>query len=469
MKTNRFNFFWYFGTLILPAFITGSCGTTRSAGNNSGANNRNNYPPANRIGSNGVDTVQWKDNPNARPPIFSSGTPNTTPSTTGNANGGVMLDDKGNPISQVPEPGMDLKASYKIALLLPFYLEKYSPDSLYPRSAFALDFYAGAKVALDSLSHGDVNLTVTALDSKTDFTNLLSRFEVAHADMVIGPVEKENIPTAAGFSTSSGIAVISPYQPTGDLLGSNPNFIQVKPSFKTHCEAITRHVRAAYRPEQIVLVSRTQDNEPARFKVFQDANNLMEKSSHSIHFAEWTVDDEANIDPSPYINAQNPTVFIVPSWNEPFVTALLKKLDASLNRKNVIVYGMPQWMDMSGMGSRFERLNVHISSSTYVDQDAPEVMDFKRKFVDRFGKLPNFDSYLGYDCTWYFANALKKYGTKFAFYLDRDPEKVLHTSFNFSPVFQGGTDNFTAPVKYENKYVNILKYYNGKFRLDSGQ
>ena len=484
-----------FGMPILFAGLLGACGASKSAGNGSG--NRGNQgnqgkgnPTAGNRGGSNVDTIQWKDDRRTKPPIYSSGDPNvnsgsgtvpgtgTYPSGQGNSGNGsvVIVDGNGNtipvtPTSTIPEPGMETKPTYNVAMLLPFYLDKASADSLYSKSAFALDFYAGARVAFDSLSRENGNLDLTVLDSRTDFNNLLNRYEVTHADLVIGPIEKDNIQPAAGFSTAKGITVVSPFDPTGDMLGDNPNFVQVKPSFKTHCEAITQHVRSLYRPEQVVLVGRVQDNEGARFKMFQDANNVYEQSSHAIHFQEYVVESASagvdNLNVGAYLNANRTTVFIVPTWNEAFVGALLKKIDASPYKGNAVVYGMPQWMDMTNLNALYDRLGVRISSSTYIDTESFAVKEFKRKFSEKFGKAPNIYSFLGFDCTFYFSNALKKYGSKFAYYLDRYPQKVLHTQFNFVPVFKAGTDNFSVPVKYENKHVNILRYSDGAFRMEN--
>ena len=438
-----------------------SCGGAKKT---AGYNYPNGKPNMGITSTSKVDTVRWKEDRNAKLPIYSSGNLQDSHYPPNNpGNGGVIIDNKG---TYVPATPTDLKSSYNLAVLLPFFTDKASPDSIYSKASFALDFYAGTKIALDSLSHTDANLTVTTLDSKTNFYDLLNRYEVSHADLVLGPVEKDNISAAAAFSTSRGITLISPYDPTGDLPDNNPNFVQVKPSFKTHCEALTKSVRAKYTPEQVILVGRSKDNESARFKLFQDANNDFEKTSHSIHFGEWVIDDETSFNVNDYLNASKVTVFILPSWNEAFVTAFLKQLDASPHRSRTVVYGMPQWMDISGMNPLYERLGVHISSSTYIDPESPNVKDFRKKFFDKFAKLPNNYSFLGYDCTLYFVEEMKKYGTKFPAFLEQDPRKVLHTQFSFSPVFKAGTDNFSIPMKYENKFVNILKYSNGAFRPD---
>jgi ABC-type branched-subunit amino acid transport system substrate-binding protein len=419
-----------------------------------------------------VDTVVWKEDKKAKPPIVTDGgkvSPTNPTGTTGNP----TPTDRGTGTTTAPtlpgEPMKELKTTYDLSIPLPFFRDKYNSatGANYDKSLFALDFYAGVKLAMDSLSYSNINLNVNIVDTKPDFTAVLNQYEVSKTDVMLGPVEKDNLPAAIAFSNDKKKTVVSPYFPSLDLEGENPNFVQVKPSLKTHCEAITNHTRARYKPELVVLLARQQDGESARFKYFQDKNALISRSSTAPKFREATV-DEKMIDISKLVSPTLTTVFVVPSWNEAFVGALLKKIDEHPNKRNIVIYGMPQWMDFAGMNDYFDRLKVRISSSTFVDVNRPEVRIFRQRFVDKFGKMPNNDAYLGYDCALYFGEAMKKYGSKFAYFLDREPRKLLHTKFLFEPVYRStttGTDDFGKVMKYENKYVNILRY-SGGFSLE---
>jgi Receptor family ligand binding region len=421
-----------------------------------------------------VDTVVWKDDKKAKPPIVTDGgkvsptNPTGNPTSTG---GGTAGTGGTRPTPTLPgEPVKEFKTTYDLSIPLPFFRDRYNgaTGANYEKSMFALDFYAGVKLALDSLSYSNINLNVNIVDTKPDFAAILNQYEVSKTDVMLGPIENSNLPAAIAFSNEKQKTVVSPYAPSLELEGENPNFVQVKPSLKTHCEAITKHTRSRYKPDLVVLLARKQDTaEAKRFKYFQDMNALISRSSTATKFKEATV-DEVTVDISKLVSPTFTTVFVVPSWNEAFVTALLKKIDAHPNKRNIVVYGMPQWMDFAGMNDYFERLKVRVSSSTFIDVNRPEVRIFRQRFVEKFGKMPNNDAFLGYDCALYFGEAMKKYGSKFAYFLDREPRKLLHTKFLFEPIYRStvtGTDDFGKVMKYENKYVNILKY-SGGFSLE---
>ncbi len=411
-----------------------------------------------------VDTIRWTTDPKAKPPITTStpiiGNDNNSGNTPGP--GGVVYD---------PKSTGTIKNSYDLALILPFFTAQFTNGKENPPKAqFALDFYAGAKIALDSLSTQAFNLKVTVLDSRGDFNNILTRYEVNRADVLLGPVEKENVPITMEFANRMKKIYVSPYFPSGDVDGANPYFVQVKPSLKTHCDNIVKHLRKRFKTEQVVLVGRRTDSETSRFKLFQDANSAINQSLYGGRFDEWSVENEANINIEPYLRPSGQTVFVVPSWDEAFVSAFLQKVAASPRRGSISVYGMPQWMDFSGsLASLYQALDVRVTSSTFIEGNNSNVSYFRSKFFSKFNKMPNSDSFLGYDCMLYVGKMLQRYGTSFPYYLQNEPDKALHTKFNFAPIFRTivADNNPQANIsKFENHYVNILRYQSGSFRLD---
>lgn len=415
-----------------------------------------------------VDTIRWRVDPKSKPPIVTSGQPSGVPS--GSNSGGVITYPTDNNGTTNPTGGT--KSGYEMALLMPFFSAQFveGAGSNPPKAQFALDFYAGVRLALDSLSTQGLNLKVAVLDSRGDFNAILGRYDVSRADVILGPVEKENVPVAIDFANRQGKIFVSPYFPSGDVEGANPRFVQVKPSLKTHCDNITAHIRGRYQTNQVVLVGRQRDSETARFKFFQDANAAFNQSTYGGRFDEWAIEDELNFNVEPYIHAEGQTIFVLPSWNEAFVGQFLRKLAASPRKGSVMVYGMPQWMDFDrNLTGTYEALKVRVSSSTFIEGNNPDVKYFRAKFMAKFGKIPNADSFLGYDCALYVGKMLRQYGTAFPQYLQNEPQQTLHTRFNFEPIYRplvNDSDPNGNVAKYENKFVNMLRYQNGAFRLD---
>jgi hypothetical protein len=471
---------------------------------NSNTNQGNTKPNQGKNDNVLVDTIRWRVDPKSKPPITTSGQSGNNGGTYGGNNGnngnnggntsgggvvtyptdnggntsggGVVTyptDNGGNTsggtTTYPTDGGGGTKSAYSMAILMPFFSGQFveTAGSNPPKAQFALDFYAGVKLALDTLASQNVNLKVNVLDSRGDFNAILGRYEVSKSDLILGPVEKENIPTAIDFANRNGKIFFSPYFPTGDLEGANARFIQVKPSLKTHCENIVSHIQSRYKANQVVLVGRQRDSETARFKFYQDANAAFNQGGR---YDEWAIEDELNFSVEPYIHPDGQTVFVLPSWNEVFVGQFLRKLAASPRKNQIVIYGMPQWMDFDkSLLSIYESLKVRVSSSTFIEGANPEVKGFRSRFMAKYGKLPNSDSFLGFDCMMYVGKMLRQYGTAFPQYLQNEPQQMLHTQFNFSPVYRANmndSDPNGNVAKYENRFVNMLKYQGGAFRVD---
>jgi ABC-type branched-subunit amino acid transport system substrate-binding protein len=419
-----------------------------------------------------VDTIHWKTDNRSRPPISTGQAPPSPVIVTDNSNnqGNPNFPQDNNTNSGTPidnTGGKPLtKSAYVINMLLPFSSDKFveSSGTNPAKGQFALDFYAGAKMALDTLGTLPLNLTVNVMDSKDGFMATSGRYGFDKADVIIGPIEKDNVIQAMAYSTRNNVTVVSPYFPTGDVDGVNPNFVQLKPSLRTHCYNIVRNIISKYPGASVVMAARSKENEVSRFAYFQEA----EKIYSAAKFEEWKIEDDISFNPEPYIEKTGTTVLIVPSWNEAFVTSFLRKLNASPYKNQIVVYGMPQWMDFStSLNGMYESLKVHVSSSTYIDNNSGEIKYFRNKFMSKYGKLPNPDAVLGYDCTLYVGKMMIQYGSKFPYFLDREQQNVLHTKFQFNPVFRNVNNDAGSNVaKYENGYVNILRFQGNNFRLD---
>ncbi len=412
-----------------------------------------------------MDTINWKRD-NSIPPI------------TSNPEDYTKKEEVAEPTSPVNDGKLGESVQlgkYKIAVLLPFNAQKYNNTSSIPKSAQSvLDFYGGMKMAVDQLQYENVNISISVLDTQKseDVTkSLLNRSELINADVIIGPTKKKTVSAVRKFALQNKKTMISPVYPSGTLATNNPFFVQVSPSLVSHCQAITQHVRKTYDAGQIVLIAK-EGTETKRFKYFQSANKNIQGATEGGRFKEYPIQsdladfDEINFDE--LILPAETTVFIIPSWSdEKFINNFLRMVSIAKGQNEVVVYGMPQWIDFNNVDfDYYRRLNVHVSSSTFIDKYSVGAKDFRRDFFNKYGSIPLDDAFKGYDILLYTGRMLKKHGNKFQQYLDKEEEQYNHTKFSFETV----TKTKRAPEdysinKFENKYVNILKFEDYQFKL----
>ncbi len=415
--------------------------------------------------SNQVDTVKWTDVPREEaPPIVTEGS-------------GKVIEPKHGSGDTSIDPGNKMN-EYNVAVMLPFLGNKFQEyeSRINPKSALALDFYSGVKMAFEDLSNEGIRLNVSVHDSEASeaTTNkLLKTSELYQAQMIVGPVKSSNLKKVAAFAKQNKKVLISPLSPSSKVTTANPYYVQVNPSLKSHCQAITRHALDRYPAGQIVLACRNKSAEVSRLRYFQEAHQEVVGSSSVDKFKEFIVTDQSadfnEMDVTPYIQEGKTTVFVVPSWsNKNFVYALLRQIRIAKGRNNVVVYGMPQWMENDRIGyDNLNDLNVHISSASNIDKEKAEIKNFRRRYFDRYGQVPATNSFVGYDVMMYFGRMMAKHGTGFNQAIDREAARMLHSTFSFEPVApkNANVENYDAIEYYENKKVNILKFADYYYQL----
>lgn len=418
------------------------------------------YEHAGEVVVENMDTIRWRDIPvTSYPPITSEGlSEEIVDRSIGTGN-----------------QGTEFKQTYNVSVLLPFMTDRFNPSSteIYNNSIWAIQFYAGVKLAFEQLESEGVKLNVTVLDTKADDQTLKAILDqntaLASSNLILGGVRKGDVVALADYALRNKIPYVSPYNASGDVTQANPYYIQVNPTLLSHLEAITKHAAENYRPEQVVLVVQNKPEEIARLDYIQQIYRSLAGRSTNTKFEEAVIQDNSanyqNLNINPLLRKGQETVFIVPSWSDPaFVLAFLRKAFIANRYNPITVYGMPQWMELENADYEYyEALNLYVSSASYTDPYAPDTQEFRRKFYQRYGTSPDLEAYRGYDDMLYFGRMLKQHGTKFPLFLDQEPQNMLHTRFRFEPVVdvtQSRTENYRQMDRYENKFVYILGFEN---------
>ncbi|MEZ4982609.1 MAG: ABC transporter substrate-binding protein [Saprospiraceae bacterium] len=414
-----------------------------------------------------MDTVQWKDaDPAVYPPILSDSKP---------------LGEVNEELGEVYKyfPTSEKKDRYTVGIILPFLGQHFdvTAPEIYSSSLWAVNFYGGINLALRQLEQEGVQLNIEVFDSKASSStvenSILKNPDLRDFDLLIGPYRRDNIALVAEYAKANGISFVSPYSASTGLSPLNKEYIQVNPTFETHCEAITKHVLKQTKPGNVILVAKK--NEADRFAIFQEARKEIMYQKDSTVFKELVVPESLTDfneeDLKAFFELEGPISFVVPSWSdEIFVSNFLRVVDIARimnDEKPVTIYGMPQWMDFSKVDyDYFEKLDLHVSSASYVNQNSAEVKVFKRNFFNKYNTVPSEEAFLGYDVMLYFGRMLKEYGTKFQPFLENENKSFLERDFHFEPIIEEGStvEEPGRIEQFENKAIFILRYENYQFK-----
>lgn len=376
------------------------------------------------------------------------------------------------------------RETYDVVLMLPFLTNRFTGEGedLHRISRWSLNFYGGLKMGLDELRKSDLRMRLSVLDtegSEERVENILgNRLGADSIDLIIGPYRRVNIQKVAEYGKRNNIVIVSPYSATSNLTEQNPNFIQVRPSLKTHCKALMRHALEHNRPGQIVLIGQDEGLDRRSLQHFQEAYFTWAGTRFTDSLTQMTIRDiSEDLDEEEmlaFMEGRDTTVFVVSAWNqqdESFVYSFLRKLELARQPEQVVtVYGTPVWQEYDRIDmDYFEKMNIHISSHIFVDAASPEIRAFRRNYFNRFGTLPTEEAYLGYDIIRYFGRMLEQYGSQFQLDLEKEIMEGLHTRFSFERIVEVTTTGVENPriEQFANQYVHILKFEDYQFQLQS--
>ncbi|MGK0388321.1 MAG: hypothetical protein ACI94Y_001049 [Maribacter sp.] len=427
--------------------------------------------PKNSGANTSLETIVWSEKPGDNPPIKDNDVPDlVTPITPPVKPIDLVVIDPDPIVDPIIDP-IGTSYSYNIAFLAPFYSNKAGAGSITSKSSIkSLEFYTGAKMALDILGSEGINMKVYSYDTEGSVSKtnaIMNQSEFASMDMIIGPMKTAVLKTAASRIKGSSTVLISPWNPKSTITSRNPNYVQVSPTLETHCKSIMQYVGRNHDISDVVLACKEGSSESSYFKYFQDENKVISGNASASKIPELEAQYGNNIPLSSYFRPDS-TIFIIPSWDEKFVSNFLRKLATDKGNRKIVVYGMPQWIDFERIDfDYYERLNIHISSAIFIDAEDKQVRNFRRNYYNRTGTIPGNDAFLGYDLTLYFGRMLKDKGRNFLTQIDMNPSRsgeYIHTQFKFEADYPYGTDDFSSINKFENKFINILKFEGFKFQ-----
>ncbi|MFN4079818.1 MAG: ABC transporter substrate-binding protein [Saprospiraceae bacterium] len=380
------------------------------------------------------DTIRWTKPTGEKPPI-------------------------GEPGSGKPGAPTGSGATFQIGLLLPF--GSIDPGEVASRNIPALQFYAGARLALEKIvAEGRINIVADVWDTGlTDesFNRLLANPRVGRAQAYIGPFRPSQVRALAEITRAKRQIIVSPEVSTPDLTRNDPDFIQMTPTLKAYCEAVALHALQTHSPDQIVLVHKSKESERAEYCQQAARQKTGGRSLRTLSVP----DNAANFEKVDLRSALSPgksTAFIVPAWSQDYVASFLAKLTAVKGGSQVVVYGMPQWRQFEQIeDDYFRNLQVRLPIAAAIRYEDAQTRDFQKRFFETYGTIPDDDAFNGYDSALFLGEMLRKHGLGFTEKLATESFKGLRGTYCFRPVGMG-PDRAGKADYWENIQVQVLRF-----------
>jgi LysM repeat protein len=387
----------------------------------------------------------------------------------------------------------NLRGSYNVAVLLPFYLLENSTrttidssktikgkkvynyvnrsdDWIYPRSLGFVEMYEGILLAADTLRALGVNINIHVFDIKNDtveVSQLIKTGKLDKMDLIIGPVHSTSLSVVASYAGSLGIPVVSPVQLSNNtVLENNPFLFMAGSTLEVVQNAIARKM-GDYQNSNLVLIHSNSEEELQNISKFR--NMILNELSYKLPLEEIRLRDMVFYSRSVFgndsinrlshaLSDRTGNVIIIASEDTPVMSESLTNIHSLARKFNIEVFGYPGMIFLDNIDHKvcFD-LGLMIYSPYWIDYKQKDIIEFNADFLSKFLTEPSEMSYAwqGYDIVYYFISGLAIHGKEFILHPEIHNPDLLHTEFDFRrrSMHDGFENQKLFLVRYSNNYM----------------
>ena len=352
------------------------------------------------------------------------------------------------------------KSTYNIGVLLPFELQDNSWQTQ-RKNQFVTDFYAGLRLAQDSLQRAGHPVQLLAYDTGADTLTLkavLALPEIAGLDMLVGPVYKSGAKLLARYARNHQIICINPLSQDAGLVNDNVYHYLYAPSAATQGRVAAQFAATSFgtgRPAVLLHEDSKDENDfAAAYQAAYEAAGGKLTATHTFH-----PDDPTSL-ASAFVAAEltGASHLVVASDHRkagPAAFAALATVPAS-SRPALLVPGT--WLDNPSLGlGQLGGASVYYYYPRYFDRQSLGYRRFRQLYLAKQKLPPSVFADQGFELLLFFSNALIQYGPAFQGALATAPAQP-GAIFEGLTYPNGAHDNQTVPLlKLSNLEPQLLR------------
>ena len=307
--------------------------------------------------------------------------------------------EKNAKIVKYSQPGKVVRANdneINIVLMLPFNAENQTAL----KNNQAMQFFTGAKIALNRLAKTGKNINVKVIDTKNenDIQSILATNDFSKTDAIIGPIKAGAVMEVADFFKGSGIGIISPFA-NADELNNYDNLLIANPREEVLADQIIEEVVKTHAGEQIYLLA---DNDHL------DLANYTKKNLEKLAKANVVIVKDASkiIQPNDKVGDVDyftPITAIMVGDNDALGKQFLDRLK-TFNKDNLKAFGIKSVdvydiynTDNASNIDAFREFGFTFSTSHIINTRKDETISIIKDFKDLYCNIPKNAEQLGYD------------------------------------------------------------------------
>lgn len=367
---------------------------------------------------------------------------------------------------------------FRVAMMLPLYLDETGsinafdslnlPEPSDYRAFKFIQFYEGARIALDSLIRMGLNVRFYAYDVCENVTvvkKIIDGPDFDKMNLIIGPIFKGPFEIVADFARTHHIPIVNPFSRRNDVIQDNPYVYKVQPSFYGQMNQLADYLTINYPDANFILVIHNQIQDQDTLAFLRD--NIMARLYRGLppgahaddslaagsRVMEWLYYQEGVSGLKTKLSPDKDNILMCVSTNRAFVASVMSNIHGLAAGYKIIMTGMPEWMEYEMDLDHAMKLNLHLFSPDFVDYADQKVKEFIIRYRYQYEgePTPEKHAFEGYDITLYFLRALMEFGPDFTRCLHYMSYHGLQLDFDFHQQGDGG---------WENENLNIFRFDN---------
>ena len=361
----------------------------------------------------------------------------------------------------------------RIAIFAPLYLDSafdaannYRYGTALPRFFNSgLEFYEGVQLALDSLNKEGQQVEVYVYDTHSPQKNLTQQLQQAEKDSVqLIIAYSETVKELQHFASSAQlmkIPLININLPNDGGVYTNPYFVVLNSTLRTHVEGIYRYIQKYYSLDNIIVFRKKGQLEDLIKNYFDETGKSTASVPLKIKYVDLT-DTFSVKQLQSQLDSTTHSLCIAGSLDENFGKRLALQLATLSQQYPVSLMGMPTFDNIDKEFSKPEYKAIEIIYGTpfynsQTDRVSQSITDhFNTDLYSRPGELV----FRSYDATWHFTKLLLKYKNDLASDLTSKEFNLIH-DLDIQPVLNKKTMTLDY---FENKKLFFVKWIDGIIR-----
>jgi len=297
--------------------------------------------------------------------------------------------------------------TYKMSFLLPFY-SKTAENS---KSQFAIDFFNGAKLALDSLNKLGFKAEVSVFDTPNDSSvieKLFDKQNVSQSDIIIGPLYSTAFVEAAVKANKKDIPIVAPFAQSKLIIEKLPTAIKVTPDVKQQYANLVKTVQKKHQNANVILLKNANPADKENIKLFKQA--ILESDYMPLKEVDYLGISSLKDN---LVTGKTNVVFF-PSTAQAQVLDFCAKAQSLINTFSIVLVGLDDWNNYESISyEQLNKLKFHFVNTTHSFSESDLFERFTEAYKLNYNKEPTVYAQQGFDVAWYFGKCLWEFGPDF--------------------------------------------------------